>query len=81
MRNHAYFLVNKVGPESCLSAGVGMGGQKRVVRPCLVYVLDDCKRLADGFAVVDEDGDHFVDGIHLEEKWRFVEEVFFLVFV
>ncbi|PKI49125.1 hypothetical protein CRG98_030471, partial [Punica granatum] len=50
-----------------------------IIIPSLVDVLVDDKGLGVGFSVVDEDGDFFVNGVHLEEQGALVPQVLLLV--
>lgn len=79
----SHLLVDVIGPETRLRAGVGvvLGEERRDVRPGLVDVLEDDERLADGPAGVEQDGDLLVDGVGAEEQLALVQEVLLAVLV
>ncbi|CAL9172529.1 unnamed protein product [Musa hybrid cultivar] len=77
-----HLLVDEVGPEAGLGAGVGVGGQqRRAVGPRLVDVFDDDEGLAHGLAVVDEDRDLLMHGVGLEQQRALVPQVLLPVLV
>jgi hypothetical protein len=72
----SYLVVDEAGPEAGGGAGGGVGGEERRAAECLVDVLDDDERLADGAAAaVKEHGHLLVDGVVPQQQLAFVAQV------
>jgi hypothetical protein len=72
-----YLLIHEAGPEPDSGASERVGRHERRPIKCLINVLDDDERLADGRPVAVEEHRHLlVDGVVLQEQLALAVEVF-----